>query len=120
MALKQLAHKPPAPLPLAPTWGVVAGEDEAPSVLRLECADRAESLPYHTLTRWTLVSGTENILTIYAGNLVIVVRGRELAPIRDALDAGRLVSIRASEGRYLPLKLGTIVTGIDVGLEDKR
>lgn len=119
MALKQLAHKPPAPLPLAPTWGVVATEDEAPSVLRLECADRTESLPYHTLTRWTLVSGAENILTIHAGSLLIVVHGRELAPVRDALDAGRLVSIRAIEGRYLLLKSGTIVTGIDMGSEDK-
>lgn len=117
MALKQLAHKPPAPLPAAPTWGVVAAEEEAPSVLRLECADRTESLPYHTLTRWTLVSGAENILTIHAGSLVIVVRGRELAPVRDALDAGRLVSLRATESRYLGLKAGTVVTSIIVSFD---
>lgn len=112
MALKQLAHKPPAPLPTAPTWGVVAGEEEAPSVLRLECTDRTESLPYHTLTRWTFTIGVEDVLTVYAGSLVIAVRGRELAPIRDALDAGRLVSLRATESRYLALKSGTVVTGI--------
>lgn len=112
MALKQLAHKPPAPLPLVPTWGVVASEDEAPSVLRLECADRTESLPYHTLTRWTHHPGADETLTIQAGSLVVTVRGRELAPIRDALDAGRLVSLRIFEARYLPIKSGTVVTGI--------
>lgn len=112
MALKQLAHKPPAPLPLAPTWGVVASEGEAPSVLHLECADRTESLPYHTLTRWTHRPGADETLTIQAGSLVFTVRGRELVPIREALDAGRLVSLRTSEARYLPLKSGTLVTGI--------
>jgi len=112
MALKQLAHKPPAPLPTAPTWGVVAVEAEAPSVLRLECADRTESLPYHTLMRWTHHLGADETLTIQTGSLVITVRGRELVPIREALDAGRLVSLRASEARYLAIKSGTVVTGI--------
>jgi len=114
MALKQLAHKPPAPLPASPTWGVVADEDKAPSVLRFECADRTESLPYHTLTRWTLVPGAENVLTLYAGRLIIVIHGRELAPVRDALDAGQLVSIRATEDRYRSLRSGTVVTDIIV------
>lgn len=112
MALKQLANKPPAPLPTAPTWGVVAAEDEAPSVLRLECADRTESLPYHTLTRWTHSPGVDETLTIQAGLLIITVRGRELVRIREALDAGRLVSLRTSEARYLTLKSGTVVTDI--------
>ncbi len=115
MALKQLAHKPPAPLPTAPAWGVVSGEEEAPSVLRLECADRTESLPYHTLTRWTLRSGADDVLTLYAGSLVVTVRGRELGAIRDALDAGRLALVRTSETRYLPHRSGTIVTGILLG-----
>lgn len=117
MALKQLAHKPPAPLPLAPTWGVVSAEGEAPSVLRLECADRTESLPYHTLTRWTLTPGGEDVLTVHAGCLVIVVRGRELAPVRNALDAGRLVSLRATESRYLALKACTVVNSITLSFD---
>lgn len=118
MALKQLAHKPPAPLPASPTWGVVAGEDESPSVLRLEWADRTESLPYHTLTRWTLETGAEDVLTLHAGHLVLMIRGRALTPVRDALDSGRLVSVRAGEARYLPLKSGTFVTGISLSAGD--
>lgn len=114
MALKQLAHKAPAPLPSAPDWGVIAAEGEAPSVLRLECLDRTESLPYHTLTRWTLQEGKDEILTIYAGGLVATVKGRELAPLRDALDAGRLVSLRAIPSRYLPVRAGPIVTHVSV------
>ncbi|MDP1578795.1 MAG: hypothetical protein Q8M02_00855 [Candidatus Didemnitutus sp.] len=117
MALKEFAHKSPAPLPATPAWGVVAGDDETLSVLRLEMTDRTESLPYHTLTRWTLQLGSDEILTIHAGSLVVKVRGRELAPVRDALDVGRLVSVRAVESRYLPLKTGTVVTGITVSSE---
>ncbi|MEN9402036.1 MAG: hypothetical protein RL091_739 [Verrucomicrobiota bacterium] len=118
MALKQLAHKPPAPLPAAPIWGIVAGEDETPLVLRLEWADRTESLPYHTLTRWTLEVGSEDVLTLHAARLVLTIRGRALAPVREALDSGRLVSVRATEVRYLPLKSGTLVTGITVSSGD--
>jgi hypothetical protein len=120
MALKHLAHKPPVPLPAAPAWGVVATDDESPGVLRLECAERTESLPYHTLTRWTLKPGAEDVLTVHAGSLVVTVRGRELAPVRDALDTGRLVSLRATEGRYLTLKSGPVVTGIMLSSENNH
>ncbi|MBL9219071.1 MAG: hypothetical protein JNG82_11320 [Opitutaceae bacterium] len=120
MALKHLAHKPPAPLPVAPGWGIVATDGESPGVLRLECHDRTESLPYHTLTRWTLKPGDEDVLTLHAGGLVVAVRGRELAPVRDALDAGRLVSLQATEGRYLALKLGTVVTSIILSSENSH
>lgn len=120
MALKHLAHRPPAPLPVAPGWGIVATDDESPGVLRLECTDQTESLPYHTLTRWTLKPGAEDVLTLHAGRLVVAVRGRELAPVRDALDAGRLVSLRTTEARYLPLKSGTVVTGIILSSESNH
>ncbi len=114
MALKPLAHKPPAPLPAAPVWGVIAPEGEPPAVLRLECPDRTESLPYHTLTRWTLQAGGEEVLTLHAGSLAVTFRGRELALLRDALDAGRLVSVRVFSARYLPVRHGTLVTDIRV------
>ena len=120
MALKHLAHKVPAPLPAVPVWGIVATDDESPGVLRLECPDRTESLPYHTLTRWTLKPGAEDELTLHAGGLVVAVRGRELAPVRDALDAGRLVSLRATKCRYLALKSGTVVTGIILSSENSH
>ncbi|HRE04162.1 MAG TPA: hypothetical protein PKX00_01040 [Opitutaceae bacterium] len=86
MALKQLAHKPPAPLPAAPIWGIVAGEDETPLVLRLEWADRTESLPYHTLTRWTLEVGSEDVLTLHAARLVLTI-GRWLPSGRRSIPA---------------------------------
>lgn len=117
MALKHPANKPPA-LPPAPAWGVVSEGDTIPGILRLECPGQSESLPYHTLTRWTLQSGTDDLLTLYSGNLVITLRGRELAPVRDALDAGRLVSVRTTESRYLPIKTGTVVTGITVASKE--
>lgn len=114
MALKPLAHKSPTPLPAAPEWGTLAPEGHAPGVLRLEVSDRTESLPYHTLTRWTLLRGGNDVLTIRAGGLVVTVRGRDLLPAVDALDEGRLVSLRAVEDRYLPVKTGTVVTTISI------
>lgn len=114
MALKQLPHKPPAPLPAAPDWGVIATEGEAASVLRLDTGDASESLPYHTLTRWSLNPGTEETLTIHAGGATATICGWELEPVRDALDAGRLLSVVAVERRYVATKTGTVITNITI------
>jgi len=112
MALKPLAHKPPVPLPSAPAWGIIAPEGDTPSVLRLECGDRTESIPYHTLSRWTLHLGAEDTLTLWAGSFTATLRGRALSPVRDALEAGQLVCVRATPARYLPVRTGPVITDI--------
>lgn len=52
-------------------------------------------------------------MTIYAGSQVVIVRGRELRPVTEALDAGKLAVLRTAEARYLPLKMGTAVVSIE-------
>jgi hypothetical protein len=114
MALKYLAHKPPAPLPAAPAWGIISDDGEPPGVLRLEWQDRSESIPYHTLTRWSLESGDSDTLVIIAGGVTVTVRGRELVAVRDALDTGRLACLRAVGARYALARTGTVITEITV------
>ncbi|MDO8545479.1 MAG: hypothetical protein Q7S40_33980 [Opitutaceae bacterium] len=54
---------------------------------------------------------------IEAGADRVVVRGRELEVVRDALDAGRLRVLRIAEERYIPIEAGVVVAELKVELK---
>ena len=114
MTLKPQANKAPVLAPAPPTWGVLADSGEPATVIRFESADGAYSYPYHALTRWVLQVGEPQTLVIEAGADRVIVRGRELEVVRDALDAGRLRVLRIAEERYFLTEAGVVVAELNV------
>lgn len=113
MSLKVQPDRP-AVVPLsAPIWGVLADPGEPAGVVRFETADGVYSYPYHTLSRWVLCR-TADELMVQAGCDTITVRGRQLASVRDALDTGRLLVLRATKERYIADKPGPVVTQVSI------
>ncbi len=117
MSLK--SHPGRAPAAAAPglAWGVLASPGEPVSTIRFECPDGAYTYPYHTLSRWILRLGPRETLEIQAGTDRIQLEGRHLAVIRDALDAGRLRSIRLTPERYASAKPGVCVFSLRITSE---
>lgn len=114
MSLKPQPDRPAIAAPAPPAWGILAEPGEAVSSIRFECADGAYSYPYHTLARWVLQSMPAETLVIHANKDSIMVHGRQLATIRDALDAGRIRVLRLADERYAESKPGPIVTVLRV------
>jgi hypothetical protein len=114
MSLKPQPDRPAIAVPAPPTWGVLAEPGETVSSIRFECADGAYSYPYHALVRWVIQSTPSETLVIHAGKDSVTVRGRQLAAIRDAIDAGRLRVLRLAADRYPATKSGAVVTHLSV------
>jgi hypothetical protein len=114
MSLKPQPDRPAIAAPTPTSWGILAEPGEAVSSIRFECADGAYSYPYHTLARWVLQSMPPETLVIHANNDSITIHGRQLATIRDALDAGRIRVLRLPAERYAESKLGPVVTLLSV------
>ena len=83
---------PPPP----PTWGEIAADGKVATVLRLALPDRWVSFPVDQFKRWDHEVGEPELLTIRTEKDKIVVEGRDLAPVRVALDLGRLSELRAN------------------------
>lgn len=114
MTLKPQADKLPMLAPAPPTWGVLADSGEPAAVIRFECAEGAYSYPYHALTRWILQVDEPQNLIIEAGADRVIVRGRELEVVRDALDAGRLRVLRINDERYIQTEARVFVAELKV------
>lgn len=100
MALKgQFENEPVAPPSRTRSWGVLTANDETAQVVRFVVGDRSVSFPLHAFKRWELVSGATDTLTIRIDQEIVTVQGRGLAVVRDALDAGELLVLRAKPGR---------------------
>lgn len=82
-----------------PVWGRLANEGRTAIVVRFVLLDRTVSLPYHTLVRWELSVGESETLAIQATGVLVTVRGRALAILRDGLDQARLEQVRAQGER---------------------
>ncbi|OAM91122.1 hypothetical protein AW736_04935 [Termitidicoccus mucosus] len=82
-----------------PVWGRLADENRTAIVVRFVLPDRTVSLPYHTLVRWELSIGESETLAIQAAGVLVTVRGRLLAVLRDGLDQARLEQVRAQGER---------------------
>lgn len=82
-----------------PAWGRLANEGRTAIVVRFVLPDRTVSLPYHTLARWELSVGDSEVLAIQAAGVLVTVRGRQLAILRDGLDQARLEQVRAQGER---------------------
>lgn len=82
-----------------PAWGRLADEGRTAIVVRFVLLDRTLSLPYHTLVRWELSVGESEALAIQAAGVLVTVRGRGLAILRDGLDQARLEQVRAQGER---------------------
>jgi hypothetical protein len=87
--------RPLAPPP-PPTWGEIAPDGKVATVLRLALPDRWVSFPVDQFKRWDHEVGEPELLTIKAEKDRIVVEGRDLDPVRIALDLGRLSELRTN------------------------
>ena len=96
MAIEPQPGKPPLVPPPPPTWGELAPDGEAASVVRFALADRMVSFLASELKRWEHVTGEPEALRIRADKEVIVVEGRELHAVRAALDLQRLCELRTN------------------------
>lgn len=86
---------PPPP----PHWGEVVPAGESALVLRFALGDRVVSYPSSEFNRWEHVNGTPETLILATDKEEIVIEGSELAPIRAALDLGRLAEVRLTYSR---------------------
>ena len=113
MSIKQNpAQEPLTPVP-APPWGEVKPEGKAAEVVRFVLADRTVSFPVKELKRWSLIGGDPECLEIKAEKATIVVEGKLLAAVRDALDEGRLAQVRVN-GPRPSLRPGPVIRRIAI------
>lgn len=113
MNLKPQPNRPAAAETPAPAWGILAAPGEPVGTIRFETRDGSHTFPYHALACWVLRLGTPEILEVTAGEHVVHVRGRGLAAVRDAMEAGRLRALSPSNPRYSSRSV-VVVSGIVV------
>ncbi len=99
MSIEQQPGKKPLVPPPPPTWGELAPEGEAATVVRFMVADRVVCFRASELRRWEHVAGEPETLTINAGKELVVVEGRELHVVRAALDLTCLCELRVNNER---------------------
>jgi hypothetical protein len=77
-------------------WGHMTAQGEKAGVLRLIRGSPQEtvSFPYDTLSRWHWCPGAPETLQIAASTETLIILGRKLDLLVDALDQGRLMVIR--------------------------
>jgi hypothetical protein len=110
MKIRRSEAAPSIPLPcfeLVPEGGA-----SAVAAFRVELEDSIVSFARDDLRRWTLRHEEPQRLLIHIGhNLVVSVIGTGLAPLHDALDRDRLMTIRRS-GQ--PVEQGPSIKSIDL------
>jgi hypothetical protein len=113
MSIKQGPDKDPlGPVP-EPPWGEMKPEGQTTAVVEFVLADRTVSYPVKELKSWTLVAGDPERLEIQTDKAVIVIEGKLLATVRDALNESRLVKVRINGARP-SLRPGPVVRAIAV------
>lgn len=116
MTLKvRLERADPLP-PARSDWVRIAAKGEERPVVRFVVGDQTVSFPTHVFRRWELTSGETDTLRILADREVITVKGRSLDRIRDALDSGLLLEVRARSAR-IDAGAETVVTIISFTVE---
>lgn len=96
MSIDQPVGKPAIAPPPPPDWGEVAPEGQVAHVTRFVFTDRVVAFPGSELKRWEHTDGEPELLIIQVGKEEVIVEGRELAPIRIALDLRRLCELRTT------------------------
>lgn len=115
MSLKGNPEREALPPLNGPGWGRLAEKGTTAAVVSFVIGENSVSYPAHGLKRWELSPGPPEMLKIEAGEEVVTVSGRGLHVIRDALDAGLLVSLRVRTGRFAPVSTGeTVVLEINI------
>jgi len=99
MSIEQQPGKKPLVSPPPPTWGELAPEGHAATVVRFVLEDLVVSFLSSELKRWEHVAGEPELLTIRTDKESIVVEGRELNAVRAALDLARLCELRPNGER---------------------
>lgn len=77
-------------------WGEVAPAGETALVLRFLVEQTAVTIPASQFKRWEHTLGLPETLTLITGSERITVEGKDLAPVRIALDLGRLCELRVN------------------------
>lgn len=101
-------------MPPAPGWGVVADVTARVAAVRFEWADRSLSCPYAAFTRWEWTRSEPETLVITTRKERIVLSGRGLETVRDALDSGKLQVVRAQGERHAAVAGGTWIEAIKI------
>lgn len=99
MSIDQQPGKKPLASNALSTWGETTPEGQTALVVRFALSDRVVTFPIAEFRRWEHVAGEPEVLMISTGKEQIVIEGRELAPIRAALDLGRLTELRTNRER---------------------
>jgi hypothetical protein len=99
MSIEAHPEKKPLALSAPPHWGEIAPKGETALVVRFILSDRVVTYPFSEFKRWEHVTGSAELLTIAAGKELVVIEGRELAPVRAALDLGTLSELRLTYPR---------------------
>ena len=73
------------------------------TAVRFELVDRVVTLPAASLKMWESLSGTEEKILIHTANGRVIVVGRGLDAVHEALDTGRLQALRESPGASVAL-----------------
>lgn len=99
MSIKQGPDKDPlGPVP-EPPWGEMKPEGQTTGAVQFILADRTVSYPVKGLKSWTLIAGDPERFEINTEKAVIVIEGKLLVTLRDALNESRLVKVRVNGAR---------------------
>jgi hypothetical protein len=96
MSIEHSPNQRPTLQAAPPTWGELAGQGERALVVRFVLVDRTVTFPVSQVRRWEHTLGEPEYLLILAGTNTVVIEGRDLSPIRFALDVGRLAEVRTN------------------------
>lgn len=87
------SRKPLVP-PAGPSWGILGDDGARAPCIRFVLPHRVVTFAADQLTRWEHHLGDPERLSLTIAGEVVNVEGFDLAPIRSALDQGRLVELR--------------------------
>lgn len=77
-----------------PNWGEVSPAGETAMVIRFQLEGSVVTYPAGQFNRWEHARAATETLTIWTVWERIMVEGRDLGPIRAALDLGKLCEVR--------------------------
>jgi hypothetical protein len=97
-----------------PNWGEVAPAGELALVTRFLLETSVVTFPAGHFSRWEHARGVSESLIIWTAEEQIVVEGRDLGPIRAALDLGKLCEVRLNYVRHVGATPGPQVRRIVV------
>jgi len=83
-------------------------------VVRFVLADRVVTYPAAQLKRWEHLLGDQETLVIRTDRDEVVIEGRDLTPIRTALDIGRLCELRLNYSAKVGARPGPQIRRITI------